>query len=62
MSLVLGIDLGTQHLKVLVYESDARDVVGLASTPLDIHQEKDGTAEQQASWWTDALLEAMAHI
>lgn len=62
MSLVLGIDLGTQHLKVLVYESDARDVVGLASTPLDIHQEKDGTAEQQASWWTDALLEAMAQI
>lgn len=62
MSLLLGIDLGTQHLKALVYDPDARDVVDLASAPLEIHQENDGTAEQQTFWWTDALLEAMAQI
>ena len=62
MSLVLGVDLGTQHLKALVYDAEARAVLALASAPLELHQSDAGAAEQHAEWWVDALRDAMAQI
>ncbi len=62
MSIVLGIDLGTQSLKCVFYDADARCVVAGESAPLDLYQRDDGTAEQQARWWTRAMGEALGRV
>lgn len=62
MSTVLGIDLGTQSVKVVFYDCDARDTVAVRSAPLDLRQSDSGVAEQQAHWWTEALGCALQRI
>ena len=62
MSTVLGIDLGTQSVKVVVYDADARETVAVESAPLDLYQTDDGVAEQQAHWWINALRQALAQV
>ena len=62
MSTVLGIDLGTQAVKVVVYDADSRDVVAVESAPLDLYQADGGVAEQQAHWWLDALRQALGQV
>ena len=62
MKTVVGIDLGTQSLKVVFYDFAAREIVASESAALDLYQNDDGTAEQQAHWWLNALNEAMAKI
>ncbi len=62
MSTVLGIDLGTQNLKVVVYDVDARETVAVESAPLDLYQTDAGLAEQQAHWWINGLQQAMGQI
>ena len=62
MSTVLGIDLGTQNLKALVYDAATQQVQAVASAAIPIDQRDDGTAEQQAGWWVDALADALSQI
>lgn len=62
MSTVLGIDLGTQSVKVVFYDLDARETVAVESAPLDLHQTDAGVAEQQAEWWIDALRQALQQV
>ncbi len=62
MKTVLGIDLGTQSLKVLFYDFASREVVACESAALDLYQNEQGAAEQQAHWWIDALQEALAKV
>ena len=62
MHTVVGIDLGTQSLKVLFYDFEAKEVVARQSAALDLFQTDDGTAEQQAQWWTNALQEALGKL
>ncbi|MEM1410985.1 MAG: xylulokinase [Pseudomonadota bacterium] len=62
MHTVLGIDLGTQSLKVLFYDADARRMAACESAPLNLYQNDDGTAEQQAHWWVNALQEALHKV
>jgi xylulokinase len=62
MKTVLGIDLGTQSLKVIFYDYTARRVVANESAALRLYQDEDGAAEQDAQWWLDALHEAMARV
>lgn len=62
MHTVVGIDLGTQSLKVLFYDFETKKVVASKSSALDLYQNDDGTAEQQAQWWTNALQEALGKI
>lgn len=62
MSTVIGIDLGTQSLKVVFYDFEARRVIASETAPLDLHQAEDGTAEQQAQWWLGALHDAMGKV
>jgi xylulokinase len=58
----LGIDVGTQSVKVLLYDADERRVVAVQSAPLDLISDSDGTREQQASWWITALKQCLAGI
>ncbi len=62
MSTVLGIDLGTQSVKVVCYDADARETVAVESAPLDLYQTEDGLAEQQAHWWINALKQALQKV
>jgi len=62
MSTVLGIDLGTQSVKVVFYDFEARDTVAVESAPLDLYQTDDGVAEQQAHWWIHALKQALRPV
>lgn len=62
MKTVVGIDLGTQSLKVVFYDFSAREIVASQSAALDLYQGDDGAAEQQAQWWLDALKDAMGRI
>ena len=62
MSTVLGIDLGTQSVKVVFYDFVARETVAVESAPLDLYQTEAGIAEQQAHWWINALQRALQQV
>ena len=62
MQTVVGIDLGTQSLKVLFYDFSRRKAVACESAELDLYQNDGGTAEQQAHWWLNALQEALGKV
>jgi xylulokinase len=59
---VLGIDLGTQQLKVLFYDYRARQTVAVESVPLELTKHDDGVAEQSAAWWTGGLRRALQRV
>jgi len=62
MQTTVGIDLGTQSLKVVFYDFQAQRVVASESSPLDLYQNDAGAAEQQAHWWTNALQDALRKV
>ena len=62
MSIVLGIDLGTQQLKAVLYDLESRRVCGSAAAAIDIHQSDGGKAEQSADWWINSLQLAVSEI
>ena len=62
MSTVLGIDLGTQNLKVVCYDAARRETVVVEHAALDLYRGDAGEAEQQAHWWIDALEESLLKV
>jgi len=62
MKTVVGIDLGTQSLKVVFYDYASCEIVASQSAALDLYQNEKGAAEQQAHWWLNALTEVMGKI
>ncbi|MBL8255875.1 MAG: xylulokinase [Pseudoxanthomonas mexicana] len=62
MSLVAGIDAGTQSLKVVVYDPVTREVVASASAPLDLISGEDGSREQHPADWIAAMRACFSRI
>lgn len=62
MSVHIGIDLGTQSIKVLAYDAERRHVVACVSAPLEMISREDGTREQLGSWWIDALAACFSRL
>ncbi len=62
METVIGIDLGTQSIKVLFYQAASQLVVATANSPLDLIQDQQGKAEQDIHWWLSALADCMWQI
>ena len=62
MNTVLGVDLGTQSLKVVFYDFEQRKVVASADAPLGLTQRDGGVAEQSADAWLVALRDALGHV
>ncbi|CAM2005493.1 xylulokinase [Acanthopleuribacter pedis] len=62
MRTVLGIDLGTQSLKVVFYDFVQKRQVAVASAPLTLNQNGAGLAEQEPNAWTKALILALAAV
>lgn len=62
MAIALGIDLGTQGVKVVAYDIERRATVGQAAAPLALISRDDGSREQLASWWIEALRSCITSI
>ena len=62
MKTVAGIDLGTQSMKVFVYDFEQKKAVASASCPVDIISENDGTREQKTEWYDNALKHCFTNI
>ena len=55
MKTVCGIDLGTQSCKLVVYDFEQKNIIAQSSAPVALIAENDGTREQKAEWYDDAL-------
>ena len=55
MKTVCGIDLGTQSCKVVLYDYEAKKIAASSSAAIELIAENDGTREQKAEWYEDAL-------
>ena len=62
MKTVAGIDTGTQSTKVVVYDYESRTIVAEGSAAHELISRNDGTREQEASWWIDAIRESFSQI
>jgi len=51
----LGIDIGTQNVKALLYDAENHRVTGVTSAPLEMLSDNTGKREQLAEWWLEAL-------
>lgn len=55
MKTVAGIDLGTQSMKVVIYDYEKKEIIEKASCPMDLISEADGTREQKTEWFDKGL-------
>ncbi|MDR1596735.1 MAG: xylulokinase [Treponema sp.] len=53
---VAGIDMGTQSIKVVLYDWKTRRIIASSQEPVELIAENDGTREQKTEWF-DAALE-----
>lgn len=62
MSLYVGLDVGTQSVKLVAYDPARREVVSTQAAPMALTSREDGTREQQASWWIDGIVQCFAGL
>ena len=62
MSRFLGIDLGTQSLKAVVYDAEKREEIAVGGSALRLLSRADGAREQLAEWWVQALHSTLQQI
>lgn len=60
--LTMGVDLGTQSVKVLIYDASAKRVSASAACTLDMTSVADGTREQDAADWIAAFHNCLEQI
>ncbi len=62
MKTVAGIDLGTQSMKVVLYDYENHATVESGSCPLELISEADGTREQKTEWYQEAMKVCFSKI
>ena len=62
MKFTAGIDAGTQSVKVVVYDGQARCIVASRSAALELISGDDGSREQHPDAWTQAIRQCFAGI
>ncbi|WP_454828039.1 xylulokinase [Pseudoxanthomonas wuyuanensis] len=62
MSLFIGLDVGTQSVKLVAYDPQARQVVACHGRPLELIAGDDGSREQHAQWWLAAIRACFAQL
>jgi xylulokinase len=62
VSLVIGLDVGTQSVKLLAYDPAARRVLQQCAKELPLLSREDGSREQEAAWWIDAIRDCFARL
>ncbi|QIL90356.1 xylulokinase [Microbulbifer sp. SH-1] len=58
----LGIDAGTQSLKLLAYDAGLKKILHVSAAPLELISRDDGSREQLAEWWLAALRQCMSEL
>jgi xylulokinase len=61
-SLAIGLDVGTQSVKLLAYDAAARQVLAVHAEPLELSVGDDGSREQLAEWWIAAIRACFARL
>lgn len=62
MSLFIGLDVGTQSVKLVAYDPVTRRIVATHGQALELIAGNDGSREQQAQWWIDAIRSCFAKL
>jgi xylulokinase len=62
MSLFIGLDVGTQSVKLVAYDPQARQVVATHGQSLELICGDGGEREQHAQWWIDAIRACFARL
>ncbi|NND68164.1 MAG: xylulokinase [Halioglobus sp.] len=62
LTMHLGIDVGTQSVKALIFDPDGVGVRAVHAAPLALTSADDGTREQLAEWWITALRSAVTGL
>jgi xylulokinase len=62
MGLAVGLDVGTQGVKLVAYDPDERRIVATQGRALELIAEADGTREQHPDWWIDAIRACFAAL
>lgn len=62
MGLVVGLDVGTQSVKLVAYDARTRRVVSTHGHPLELIAGDDGSREQHAQWWIDGIRACFAKL
>lgn len=62
MGLVVGLDVGTQSVKLVVLDPGLRRVVATQVEPLQLTATEDGGREQLAEWWITAIRACFAKL
>ena len=55
MTLVAGIDAGTQSIKLVVYDAASKQVMAITNAPLELISGDDGSREQDPAAWLEAV-------
>lgn len=62
MSLFVGLDVGSQSVKLIAYDPQQRRVVAMHSRALELIAGDDGSREQHPEWWIDAIRACFARL
>ena len=62
MKTVCGIDLGTQSIKVVIYDYEKKEIIEKKSCPLELISENDGTREQKTEWYDAAMKKCFSEL
>ncbi|GAB2509307.1 xylulokinase [Pseudoxanthomonas sangjuensis] len=60
--LFVGLDVGTQSVKLVAYDPAARRVAATHGHALELIAHDDGSREQRAEWWIDAIRACFARL
>ncbi|KAF1694232.1 xylulokinase [Pseudoxanthomonas jiangsuensis] len=62
MSLYVGLDVGTQSVKLVAYDPETRQVAATLGQPLELASGDDGSREQRAEWWIEAIRSCFTRL
>ena len=62
MKTLCGIDLGTQSCKIILYDYEKKAITETSQIPIDMISSGDGSREQKAEWYADAMKKAFAKL
>lgn len=60
--LFIGLDVGTQSVKLVAYDATSRNLVASHGQALELLAGDDGSREQEAHWWLDAIRSCFARL
>lgn len=60
--LYVGLDVGSQSVKLLVFEPQTQRILALHGQPLQMSAGEDGSREQRAEWWIDAIRACFSRL